>query len=232
MAKGGDPIFQTKRRALKLGTASVNHDQVRGRQLYGLRPASIRQVRKSIKKAKNSTAVDLDDLSPNMLKLCGELLAPLANLITRSFAEGKVPEGWKEARVVPVHKKRTKQDIKNYRPVSILRVGSKIMEDVARGQLSKHFKMHSIIPPEQHDFQKSRSTSTAVKSALFDWRESKSKGEVAGAILFDLSSAFDVVDANILVAKLSLYGLEMTSCLWVRDYMVRRKQQVQVREAL
>jgi hypothetical protein len=44
--------------------------------------------------------------SPNMLKLCGEVvLAPLANLITRSFAEGKVPEGWKEARVVPVHKK-------------------------------------------------------------------------------------------------------------------------------
>jgi hypothetical protein len=39
MAEGGDPIFQTKRRALKLGTASVNHDQVRGRQLYGLRPA-------------------------------------------------------------------------------------------------------------------------------------------------------------------------------------------------
>jgi hypothetical protein len=54
---------------------------------------------------------------------------------------------------------------------------------------------------------------TAVNSALFDWRESKSKGEVAGAILFDLSSAFHVVDANILVAKLSLYGLEMTSCL-------------------
>jgi hypothetical protein len=55
---------------------------------------------------------------------------------------------------------------------------------------------------------------------------------VAGAILFDLSSAFDVVDANILVAKLSLYGLEMTFCLLVRDYMARRKQQVQVGEAL
>jgi hypothetical protein len=106
MAKGGDPIFQTKRRALKLGTASVNQDQVWGRQVYGLRPASIRQVRKSIKKAKNFTAVDLDGLSPNILKLCGEVvLAPLANLITRSFAGGKVPEGWKEARVVPVHKK-------------------------------------------------------------------------------------------------------------------------------
>jgi hypothetical protein len=85
------------------------------------------------------------------------VLAPLANLITRSFAEGKVPEGWKEARVVPVHKKGAKQDVKNYRPVSILRVGSKIMEDVVRGQLSKHFKIHSIIPPEQHGFQKSRS---------------------------------------------------------------------------
>jgi hypothetical protein len=84
-----------------------------------------------------------------MLKLCGEvILVPLANLITRSFAEGKVSEGWKEARVVPVHKKEAKQDIKNYRPVSIIRAGSKIMEDVARGQLSKNFKIHSIIPPE------------------------------------------------------------------------------------
>jgi hypothetical protein len=142
MAEGGNPIFQTKRRAQKLGTASVNHDQVWGRQLYGLRPASIRQVRKSIKKAKkakNSTAMDLDGLSPNMIKLGGEVvLAPLADLITRSFAEGKVPEGWKEARVVPVHKKGAKQDIKNYSPVSILRVGSKIIEDVACGQLSKH----------------------------------------------------------------------------------------------
>jgi hypothetical protein len=50
---------------------------------------------------------------------------------------------------------------------------------------------------------------------------------VAGAILFDLSLAFDVVDADI-----SLYGLEMTSCLWVGDYMARRKQQVQVGEDL
>jgi hypothetical protein len=71
MAERGKPIFQTKRRALKLGTASVNHDQVWRCQLYGLRPASIRQVRKSIKKAKNSTAVDLDGLSTNMLKLHG-----------------------------------------------------------------------------------------------------------------------------------------------------------------
>lgn len=51
-----------------------------------------------------------------------------------------MPNLWKEAWVVPLYKKGTRKDKSNYRPVSILQVGSKIMEEVVQEQLAKHME--------------------------------------------------------------------------------------------
>jgi len=51
----------------------------------------------------------------------------VAKLFSTSFMKGIQPDAWKMALVVPVHKKKSKSDAKNYRPISLLCILSKVM---------------------------------------------------------------------------------------------------------
>ena len=62
-----------------------------------------------------------------VLKTCArELTRYLCALFNLSFAEGKLPTEWKDGLVVPVHRKGKKEDVTNYRPISLLCVVSKV----------------------------------------------------------------------------------------------------------
>ena len=64
-----------------------------------------------------------------VLKSCARELKPsLCALFNLSLAEGKLPTEWKDALVVPVHKKGKKEDVTNYRPIPLLCVVSKVLE--------------------------------------------------------------------------------------------------------
>ena len=70
-----------------------------------------------------------DMVSIRMIKLCGNSLCkPLAIIFNDCLKEGKFPSNWKKAHVVPVHKNGDKQCLKNYRPISLLPICSKIFE--------------------------------------------------------------------------------------------------------
>jgi hypothetical protein len=71
----------------------------------------------------------------------------------------------------------------------------------------------------------------ALHVAIQDWRMNISKGKAVSMAMFDLSSAFDLVDANILVENLIIFGAEEATCQWIISYMSGRFQLVQVGEA-
>ena len=58
------------------------------------------------------------------------------------------------------------------------------------------------------------------------WARAASQGQVSGVILIDLSAAFDLVDADILVKKLRIYGVQDDLLAWVMSYMTERHQGV------
>jgi hypothetical protein len=188
-------------------------------------------VRKALKKAKKSEAKDSNGISPSMLKYCGEaVLGPLTNAINSSISEGIVPDCWKEARVVPVFKKGSRSKMENYRPVAILNCCRKILEEIVRQQFEKHFQGMKLILEEQHGFRPGRSTSSAAHSAIYDIRRLRAEGKTVALLLFDLSAAFDMVDAEIMVAKIKIYGADEKTCSWLHSYMTGRWQMVQVGE--
>ncbi len=59
-------------------------------------------------------------------------------------------------------------------------------------------------------------------------REAKEKKLFSGVLLFDLSTAYDVLDADILLKKVELYGLDQTKVAWLRSYLSERFQAVKV----
>ena len=63
-----------------------------------------------------------------MIKLCGNSICkPLSIIFNDCLKEGKFPSYWKKAHVVPVHKKRDKQCLKNYRPISLSKFAAKFL---------------------------------------------------------------------------------------------------------
>ena len=60
------------------------------------------------------------------------------------------------------------------------------------------------------------------------WRRSVDKGKVFGALLTDLSKAFDCLDPELLNAKLNAYGFSLPALRLINDYLPNRKQRTKI----
>jgi hypothetical protein len=83
-----------------------------------------------------------------------EILTPLTHIFNLSFAQGKVPDSLKIAKVVPIYKKGDRSSFNNYRPVSILPAFSKILEKLAYKRISGYLDKHNILYKYQFGFRK------------------------------------------------------------------------------
>ena len=98
-------------------------------------------VSKQINSMKSSKATGLDGISCRLLKAASSaIITPLTNLINRSLATGTVPTKWKMAKVTPIFKSGERDDVTNYRPISVLPLVSKIIERAVHDQLHTFLK--------------------------------------------------------------------------------------------
>lgn len=94
-------------------------------------------VRRHLRGVNTRKAPGPDSVSPYLLRRCSdELTSPLAQIFRRCLQSGVWPAQWKEARVTPVHKKKSRSEPGNYRPISLLPIISKIFERIIGEQLT------------------------------------------------------------------------------------------------
>ena len=140
-------------------------------------------------------ATGLDGLTPKILKTSANAIAPtLLKIINTSLQNGQFPEPLKIAKLKPIHKGGPKSDPSNYRPISVLPVLSKIIEKHITKHIFAYLNKYDILHKSQSGFRKNHSCNTALISLLDKWLKNIDKGEITGAIFFDLRKAFDVVD--------------------------------------
>ena len=132
------------------------------------------------------------------------------------------PEILKHADITPLYKKG-KKDIKgNYRPLSILPNLSKIFEKCMFEQMSQFFE--NIFLKYQCGFRKGFITQQCLMEMLEKWKRSVDNSKMFGALLTDLSKAFDCFDHELLIAKLNAYGFSLIALKLVHNYLSNRKQ--------
>ena len=95
----------------------------------------------------------LEKANVRMIKMCASSTGkPLAILFRNCLESECFPKEWKKANIVPVHKKHDKQLIKNYRPVSLLPICSKIFEKVIFNSLFKYLDDNNLLNSNQSGF--------------------------------------------------------------------------------
>ena len=114
----------------------------------------------------------------------------------------------KRADITPVHKKDSKNKENNYRPVSILSNISKLYERIMFKQMLEYFEK-SFFPKYQCRFRKGFSAQYCLVAMLEKWKSATDNKKLFGALLSDLSKAFDY---DLLIAKLNAYGFNMSAC--------------------
>ena len=99
----------------------------------------------------------------NLLQAVADLIIfPLCYIINMSFSKGIFPEKLKTAKVIPLHKGGSTQDLNNFRPISLLSIFDKIIEKFLHKRLYYFIEEHSILFENQFGFRKNNSTSYAL----------------------------------------------------------------------
>ena len=145
------------------------------------------------------------------------------------FVVNSFPTGMIYADVTPIHKKDDKTDKTNYRLISILPNLSKVYERLMYIQISPYFD--SVLTKFQCGFRKGFNAQHCLLTMVEKWRKTPDEGGETGAVLTDLSKAFDCVDHNLLIAKLNAYGFEKRSLEFINSYLTKRKKRTKVDSA-
>ena len=102
-----------------------------------------------------------------LIKVAAQHIAkPLELIINDSFANGCFPQKLKIQKIIPLHKGGSKLNIQNYRPISLLPIFSKIIEQTMLSKLKNYLNSNNILFEHQYGFQKNKSTVLAVLDLL------------------------------------------------------------------
>ena len=160
-----------------------------------------------------------------------ELLETITILMKKVTEDSYIPEQWKVAKVMPIHKKGKRTSVNNYRPISNLCSVTKIFEKLILNRLAVIEKIENcdITGESQHGFKKNRSTESAcleIQSRIAEGCEEKKFVTVAS---LDLTAAFDVINHTILVKRMKKIGIPMIIINVVREWLTGRAFYVDVK---
>ena len=197
------------------------------RPSFGFAEVSSDQVQDIIQLLNKNKATGCDAIQPKIIKIANTAISrPIDNLFILSIKTSRFPTRCKEAEVSPVYKKGDALLKSNYRPVSILTNISKVFEKLMDAQFQPFIKntLSGLILA----FTLGYSCQHLLLHLVEKWLIYLDSHEVVGALLTDLSKAFDSLPHHLLIAKLHGYGDDMKSTILLTDYLRNRKQRVKL----
>ena len=110
-------------------------------------------ILKIIKNLDPNKAHGHDNKTIRIIKICGKsIYKPLALIFRDCINKGVFPDDWKRAHIDPIHKNNERNLLKNYRPISLLPVCSKIFEKIIFDSIFHHITINKLLSPHQSGF--------------------------------------------------------------------------------
>ena len=174
-------------------------------------------------------ATGSDCISGQMLLLCDDSVILPLNIIFRNILlTSTYPDQWKLANVTPIFKKGDKQLIKNYRPISLLPICSKIFEKIISKNLYSYLNANNLLIKNQSAFRPGDSTTNQLLYLVNEIHQAfeNPKSLEVCAVFLDISKAFDKVWHDGFIFKLKQNGVSGSLLMFFQNYLNNRKQRV------
>ena len=147
-----------------------------------------------IKAMKDNKSPGVDGIPPKVLMETVEQISiPLARVFNLSLKEGVVPFEWKEANIIPLFKKGSRNKSENYRPVSLTSVICKLLERLIKDHMVDFLVKHKLLNSSQHGFLKAWSCLTNMLCFLEEITKWRDVGSPVDIIYLGFQKAFDKV---------------------------------------
>ena len=186
---------------------------------------------KAIGKTKAKHSVGPDGISSFLLKkLSPSICHPLSILFRTTQTLCHIPAIWKESIVTAVHKKGSKAQPNNYRPISKESSFLKLKEKVEKDQITSYLEKFSLLSRFQYGFRAGTSVTEQLLFCLDFFSQNFHHGIFVQYI--DFRKAFDTVSHSKLLTKLAAYGIGGELLAGLEDYLSGRSQRVQVGSSL
>ena len=151
------------------------------------------------------------------------------NDLNNSLFSSNFPSHLKNATITPIFKKKDRDNVENYRPVSILPNLLKIYERCMYIQIYEY--LNKILSKWQYGFRQGYSAQHCLLVTVEKWRKWLDNGGVSRALLTDLSKAFNCVLHDLLIAKLAGYSFDCNSLQMLQSYLSNRIQRTKINDA-
>ena len=188
------------------------------------------RIRKLLKDVNVHKACGPDGIHGKVLKNCRLSLSyPLSLLFKTSYNIGQIPNEWKMANVVPIHKKGPKSSVENYRPISLTSLVMKVFEKIIRDEILS--KCEHKLNKNQHGFLPQKSCTTNMIHFTESLSLSLNDNIMTDVVYFDFAKAFDSVNHDLILKKLKeRFHIDGILLKFIVNYLQDRKQCVVVGE--
>jgi hypothetical protein len=139
---------------------------------------------------------------------------------------GITPTELKLAYIIPSHKGGSKSTAANFRPVALTSHIVKLFEKVVRNRIVTYMEANNKFNDNQHGFRSGRSCLSELLAHYDDIINMLESGVPVDTIYLDFSKAFDKVDHQRLLQKLSQTGIGGKLGRWIQSFLTKRKQTV------
>ena len=134
------------------------------------------------------------------------------------------PNRLKHAIITPIYKAGGKDKFNNYRPISLLPVLSKVLENILKSYIVSYLEDNNILNPLQFGFRKMHCTYMPIAHMYNDITQSCHKGNIICTLYLDLKKAFDTVCIDILLRKMKYIGIKGGLYDILKSYLSHRTQ--------
>ena len=162
-----------------------------------------------------------DGIHGKILKNKSESLAyPLSLILKVSYNTGSLPKEWKLVNVVPIHEKGGKDDIKNYKPISLTCLVMKLFERILKEELL--LRTSYLLDSRQHGFLNLKSCSTNMicftDNVVLSINDTRTLS--TDLVYFDFFKAFDSVNHDLILDKLkNSYSIDGRLLKFLKNYL-------------
>ena len=195
--------------------------------VFSFKRVEIGDIEKEVNKINPKKAATSNSIPPKIFEKSSKISASaLHKLFNDSIEKSDFPQNLKLADIAAVYKKNDTLDKTNYRPVNILPVVSKIFERIMQKQINDF--VISFLSPYLCGYRKGFNTQHTLLTLIEKWRKSLDNKGFGGAILMDLSKAFDTLNHDLLISKLHAYGFQHDALKLLHSYLSKRWHRTKV----